>query len=134
MPLNSLLVKTSIHSPQTTTTTKKIIGTGGLLSFINRSNSNNSNNNYSSPNDDNRQLKRTSSIQQKSKQYKIHGNKRLSADIDSLRSSSISSNNLTKGDIDKVTMNYQQERQPTTDNNSHSRNSCNTSKYIEEGQ
>ncbi|CAF3648633.1 unnamed protein product [Rotaria sordida] len=133
MPLNTLLVKNSTLNPHTTTpTTKKFTSTGGFFSFINRSNNshNNNNNNNSSSNNENKQLKRTSSTQQKSKQHKIHGNKRLSADIDTLRSPLISSNNLSKGDIDKVTLNYQEERQSMTDNNTHIRFSCNTNSSI----
>ncbi|CAF2658268.1 unnamed protein product [Rotaria sp. Silwood2] len=121
MPLNTLLVKNSINNPQTTT--KKFTSTGGFFNFINRSNNSN---NHSSSNNENKQLKRSSSIQQKSKQHKTHGNKRLSADIDTLRSPLISSNNAPNGDVDKVTMNYQEERQSTTDNNTHFHYSCNT--------
>jgi hypothetical protein len=68
-------VKTSTLNPQATPTTKKFIGTGGFFSFINRSN------NKSSSIDENKQLRRTSSTQRKSRQ---HGHKRLSADVESL--------------------------------------------------
>ncbi len=73
----------------------------GFFNFINRSNSSN---------------KPSSSTQRKSKQY---GNKRLSADVEA----------LSKGDIDKVTINRQKELQSTIDNNINS----NTGKYIKEG-
>lgn len=137
MPLNSLLAKASTLNSQssTTATPKKFLGPGGLFSFINRSNHNNSNTNQNlSSINENKHLKRTCSTQQKAKQYKTHANKRLSADIDTLRSPSISSCNLSKGDIDKATKNYQEERQSTTDNNTNGPTSNNTSKYIKEGQ
>ncbi|CAF3317349.1 unnamed protein product [Rotaria socialis] len=133
MPLNSLLVKTSTLNPSTTATKKTFMGTGGFFSFINRSN--NSNQNNSSSNNENKQLKRTSSTQQKSKQHKADPNKRLSADIDTLRSSSsVSASNLSKEDIEKVTKNYHAERQSTIDNNTttttNSRTSSNTNSSI----
>ncbi|CAF3318582.1 unnamed protein product [Rotaria socialis] len=133
MPLNSFLVKTSTLNPSTTATKKTFMGTGGFFSFINRSN--NSNQNNSSSNNENKQLKRTSSTQQKSKQHKADPNKRLSADIDTLRSSSsVSASNLSKEDIEKVTKNYHAERQSTIDNNTttttNSRTSSNTNSSI----
>jgi hypothetical protein len=118
MPLNNLLAKTSPVNPQTTTT-KRFIGNGGFLSFINRSNSTN---NTPSSTDENKHLRRTSSTQRKSKQHATYENKRLSANVESLHSSSISSGIICKEDIDKVIT----KRQSTTDNN--------TGKHIREGQ
>jgi len=124
MPLNNLLAKTSPVNPQTTTT-KRFIGNGGFLSFINRSNSTN---NTPSSTDENKHLRRTSSTQRKSKQHATYEHKRLSANVESLHSSSsISSGIIWKEDIDKVIKNHQkEERQSTTDNN--------TGKHIREGQ
>ena len=128
MPLNSLLVKTSTVNPQTTT--KRFIGNGGFLSFINRSNSTN---NKLSSTDENKHLKRTSSTQRKSKQHATYENKRLSADVESLHSSSISTGSIWIGDIDKVIPNHQKERQSTTDNNANSCTSYNIGNHIKEG-
>ncbi|CAF3630090.1 unnamed protein product [Adineta steineri] len=125
MPFNSLLMKTP--NSQTQTTTKKFIGTGGFFNFINRSNSNN--NKPSSP-DDTKYLRRTASTQRKPKQHIVQDNKRLSADIESYHTSSISLNNVWKGDIDKAIINGQRERQSTIDNNINSKTSYNTDPSI----
>jgi hypothetical protein len=96
MPLNTLLVKTSSFNSPTPTK-------NGFFHFIHRSNNTN-------------HPKSSSSTPQKSKQ---HGNKRLSADVES----------LFKEDTDKVI----KTRQKELDNNSNSSNSSNTGKYIKEG-
>ena len=161
MPLNSLLVKTSslntIINPQipqqssstssTTATAKKLIS-NGFLSLIGRSNSNN--NKSSTSTEENKQLRRTSSTQlraqRKAKQQTIltagtNGNKRLSADVESLFPVSSINNNqckLSKEDIhtfDKVTPNHNIERQSsislvttTTDKNINATSSSNIGK------
>jgi len=164
MPLNSLLVKTSslntIINPQipqqsssTTTTAKKLIS-NGFLSLIGRSNSNN--NKSSTSTEENKQLRRTSSTQlraqRKAKQQTIltaetNGNKRLSADVESLFPVSSINNNhckLSKEDIhifDKVTTNHNIERHSSvslvstsTDKNINATSSSNIGKYKREGQ
>lgn len=166
MPLNSLLVKTSslntIISPQSpqpssgaTTTAKKLI-TNSFFNFIGRSNS--SNNKSSTSTEENKHLRRTSSTQlraqRKTKQQttttaEANGNKRLSADVESLLPvSSINSNHceISKEDthiFDKVTPNHNSERQSSIslvstsiDNkNIHDTTSSpNIGKYMNEGQ
>ncbi|CAF3613339.1 unnamed protein product [Adineta steineri] len=141
MPLNNLLVKTSslntIINPQipqqqqspsllsssSSLSAKKIIS-NGFFNFIGRSNS--SNNKSSTSTEENKQLRRTSSTQlraqRKAKQQTTlttgtNGNKRLSADVESiLPVSSINNNHceISKEDIhifDKVTTNHSSERQ-----------------------
>lgn len=170
MPLNSLLVKTSslntIVSPQipqqssslsssaAATTAKKLI-TNSFFNFIGRSNS--SNNKSSTSTEENKQLRRTSSTQlraqRKAKQQTTisaatSGNKRLSADVESLLP--VSSINSNHGEIsnedthifDKVTTNNNRERQSsislvsTSTDNKHinDTSSSNISKYMNEGQ
>ena len=120
MPLS---IKTPTYYPQTT----KLNGTSGFFSFMNRSTNSTSDN-------ESKQLKRTSSIQQKSKQHKINGNKRFSADIDLLPLGSIHTTNALKEDIDKIKINYQKEGPSTRDSSTNTTNdSCNISKYIQEG-
>ena len=107
MPLNNLLVKTTslstIINPQisqqspTSSSAKKLLS-NGFLSLIGRSNSNHSKSSTST--EENKQLRRTSSTQlraqRKAKQQTTlttgtNGNKRLSADVESILP--VSSNN-----------------------------------------
>ncbi|CAF3030237.1 unnamed protein product [Rotaria sp. Silwood2] len=165
MPLNSLLVKTSslntIINPQipqqssSSSTAKKLIS-NGFFNFIGRSNS--SNNKSSTSTEENKQLRRTSSTQlraqRKSKQQTTlttgtNGNKRLSADVESLLPvSSINSNhneisNEDEHIFDKVTTNnnINRERQSSIslvstsiDNNINGTSSSNIGKYMNQGQ
>ncbi len=162
MPLNSLLVKTSslntiVNPPvsqrtsSTTTSTAKRLFSNGFLSLIGRSNS--SNNKSSTSTEENKQLRRTSSTQlraqRKAKQQTTltagaNGNKRLSADVESLLPVSSNNNNhceISKEDIhifDKVTTNHNNERQSsislvTTDKNINGTSSSNTGKCMNEG-
>jgi hypothetical protein len=166
MPLNSLLVKTSslntIIGPQisqqssssTTAATAKKLISNGFLSLIGRSNS--GNNKSSTSTEENKQLRRTSSTQlraqRKAKQQTTltagtNGNKRLSADVESLFPVSSINNNrckISKEDIhifDKVTTNHNSERQSSislvstlTDKNTNATSSSNTGKCMKEGQ
>ena len=102
MSLNTSLGKTSSFNSQIPN--KKSPTTSAFFNFINRSNSSN----------------KSTATHRKSKHY---GNKRFSADVDS----------LSKEDIDKVTVNRQKDLQLTIDNNINSSNSSNTGKYIKEG-
>ncbi|UJR08538.1 hypothetical protein I4U23_012800 [Adineta vaga] len=111
MPSTNSSMKTPMFHHQQQATTKKFIGTGGFFSFIHRSNSNQ--NKSSLSDDNNKQLKRTTSIQRRPKQYISNENKRLSADIEPLHTSSISLSNAWKEDINKVVINGQKERQST---------------------
>jgi hypothetical protein len=160
MPLNSLLVKTSslntIISPplpqhSSSTTAKKLIS-NGFFNLIGRSNSSNN----KSSTEENKQLRRTSSTQlraqRKAKQQTTsttgpNGNKRLSADVESLFPVTSNNNNhceISKEDIhifDKVTTNQNSERQSSislvstsTDKNSNATSSSNIGKCMKEGQ
>jgi hypothetical protein len=160
MPLNNLLVKTSSlntiinpHSSQesSSSSAKKLIS-NGFLSLIGRSNS--SNNKSSTSTEENKQLRRTSSTQlraqRKAKQQTTlttgtNGNKRLSADVESiLPASSINNNHweISNEDIhifDKVTTNHNSERQSlisllSTDKNINAPSSSNIGKCTKEGQ
>lgn len=102
MSLNTSLTKTSSFNSQIPT--KKSPTTNAFFNFINRSNSSN----------------KSTAAHRKSRLY---GNKRLSADVDS----------LSKEDIDKVTINRQKDLQLPIDNNINSSNSSNTGKYMKEG-
>jgi hypothetical protein len=165
MPLNSLLVKTSslntIISPpvpqqssSSSSLTAKKLFSNGFLSLIGRSNS--SNNKSTTSTEENKQLRRTSSTQlraqRKAKQQTTltagtNGNKRLSADVESLLPVSSINNNhreISKEDIhifDKVTTNHNSERQSSislvtisTDKNINGPSSSNTGKCMNEGQ
>jgi len=164
MPLNNLLVKTSslntIINPQSSqesssSSAKKLIS-NGFLSLIGRSNSSNNKSSTSTSTEENKQLRRTSSTQlraqRKAKQQTTlttgtNGNKRLSADVESiLPASSINNNHceISNEDIhifDKVTTNHNSERQSlislvstSTDKNINATSSSNIGKCMKEGQ
>lgn len=136
MPLNNLLVKTSslstIINPQisqqspTSSSAKKLLS-NGFLSLIGRSNSNHSKSSTST--EENKQLRRTSSTQlraqRKAKQQTTlttgtNGNKRLSADVESILPVSSNNNhhhceifNEDTHSFDKVATSQASERQST---------------------
>ncbi|CAF1642572.1 unnamed protein product [Adineta ricciae] len=123
MPMMNSSVKTPTTPQQSQTTTKKFIGTGGFFNFIHRSNSNQNKSSSSSPADDSKQLKRTTSTQRRPKQYISNENKRLSADIEPLHTSSASLSNAWKEHTDKVQINAQKERPLTKYSTKINRNS-----------
>lgn len=154
--LSSTSSSSSSSSSSTTASTAKKLISNGFLNFIGRSNS--SNNKSSTSTEENKQLRRTSSTQlraqRKAKQQTTltagtNGNKRLSADAESLLPvSSINTNNceISKEDshiFDKVITNNNHnntERQSsisrvTTPNekNINGTSSSNIGKHINEG-
>lgn len=129
MPSNSLLVKTTslntIVNPSSSTsssTTAKKLLSQGFLSLIGRSNSNN--NKSPSTNEENKQLRRTSSTQLRAQHRKAkqqttlttgtNGNKRLSADVESLLP--VSFNEANHGEISHEDRRFFDKVTPTRDN------------------